>query len=221
MSARFGTAAAAGGGGAAGSAAKGPAAWLDKIENNAKPSEPPKAAGLGVSPGVTAAAAATSTAAKAAAVRPEAMAACLRKLRENKDTEAVAPCLRTLVKVLENAAGQPGEAKFRRLGRDNKALASKLFAIAGAEEFLALLGWEASPEALTLPTAVPAIVLLDGAAAAKKVIAELTPAEAAPVAAAAVMSSEAPSAAAEWACAVCTLVNPAARDNCDACGTKR
>merc|ERR1712107_318998 len=59
----------------------------------------------------------------------------LRRLA-SADVSMQESCCRTLMRVLQNVESSPKDPKFRQLNRENKALASKVFAVPGAEEFL-------------------------------------------------------------------------------------
>lgn len=144
--------------------------------------------------------------------------------------EAEGACARTLLKMLENIIRQPAEGKYRALNRANKALATRVFAVRGAEALLLAVGWVADQEAdgLVFPAAAPLPPLELAARRLRARIGELdleleqaaslAASLAASPAASPVASPAASGALAGWACRVCTLANEATSATCAACG---
>lgn len=140
--------------------------------------------------------------------------------------QAVEVCCQTLVKVLGNVLSSPGEPKFRRLSRGNKALAAKVFAVPGAEELLVASGWRAeagAPDAsvdaaLELHPETPlALLRLAADGLRGHLLTSRVPATQATSAAAAASANR----AVAWPCPACTFLNLGSSKTCEMCGAAR
>lgn len=211
--------------------------WLDRLEGKTAGTLA-TAAGASVASQPKATAASTrgsKDSSQPAAVPQQAIAEALCLVGSSPE-DAQEACCRTLIRLLENVLEQPKEPKFRQLNRTNKALAAKVFSVPGAEALLLAIGWQRSqPESLLLPSDAPQACLRTAVARLRDRLAKLeasasskAAAPTVPAAAAHVSGVEAPAASPvlrltedSWGCPVCTLLNPAHRDSCDACGTGR
>lgn len=142
------------------------AQWLSRLGSAA--SRPASTYGSGTTGGTTGVPAATTkplgrlveNVANADA-RPEpeasgASAAELLQLRKSLGgaVEQQEMCLQTLRKLLSNVAKEPGESKFRKVRRENKAIKEKILDVPGGEDFMKALGFQENGDVLELPPSV-------------------------------------------------------------------
>ena len=70
------------------------------------------------------------------------LSACLIIHTLNKDPEKVKTCVETLTKYLDNIVSNPGDPKFRKIRRSNKAFVDRVASMEGTDIFLSAVGFE-------------------------------------------------------------------------------
>merc|ERR1712107_881298 len=144
----------------------------------------------------------------------------ISKTQASADVSMQESCCRTLMRVLQNVESSPKDPKFRQLNRENKALASKVFAVPGAEEFLMAVGWQSPPgcHVMSLPEEVPLAKIRTSIAKLQEHMGRLPQK---PVLDTSGTAPSGPAYPSDWSCAACTLTNGGSRALCEACGNPR
>ncbi|XP_071088629.1 UBX domain-containing protein 6-like [Haliotis cracherodii] len=72
---------------------------------------------------------------------PEVLRTCLQMLGDEGSKQEVRVAVETLLKLSRNLSNNPGDEKYRKIRKENKAIHDKLLRFDGAKEFLLAMGW--------------------------------------------------------------------------------
>ncbi|XP_046558720.1 UBX domain-containing protein 6-like [Haliotis rubra] len=72
---------------------------------------------------------------------PEVLRTCLQMLGDEGSKQEVRVAVETLLKLSRNLSSHPGDEKYRKIRKENKAIHEKLLKFDGAKEFLLAMGW--------------------------------------------------------------------------------
>ncbi|XP_046339783.2 uncharacterized protein LOC124120921 [Haliotis rufescens] len=71
----------------------------------------------------------------------EVLRTCLQMLGDEGSKQEVRVAVETLLKLSRNLSNNPGDEKYRKIRKENKAIHDKLLRFDGAKEFLLAMGW--------------------------------------------------------------------------------